>query len=68
MTPVISTINLTGYLPATGVVFQRKIIKGNMQPHIQGNKNIINTINIAWIVAARISRTSQHVILYWKTS
>ena len=53
-------------LPATGMAFQREIIKVNEQPLIQGNKNVINAINIVWIVA-RISRTSQSVILYWTT-
>ena len=54
-------------LPATGMAFQREIIKGNEQPLIQGNEKLINAINIAWIVAW-ISRTSQNVILYWTTS
>ena len=55
------------YLPTTGMAFQKEIIKGNEQPLIQGNKNLMNAISIAWVVA-RISRTSQSVILYCKTS
>ena len=51
------------YLPATGMAFQREIIKRNEQPPIQGNGNLIDAINIVWIVAW-ISRTSQNVILY----
>ena len=54
-------------LPATGMAIQREIIKVNEQPLIQGNKNAMDAINIVWIVA-RISRTSQSVILYWTTS
>ena len=51
------------YLPATRMAFQREIIKGNEQPLIQGNKNLMNAISIAWVVA-RISRTFQSVTLY----
>ena len=46
-----------------GTAFQREIIKGNEQALIQGNKNLVNAINIVWIVAG-ISRTSQNIILY----
>ena len=54
------------YLPATGMPFQKEIIKGNEQPLIQGNKNLMNAISIAWVVA-RISRTFQSVTLYYTT-
>ena len=54
---------IINYLRATGTAFQREIIKGNEQALIQGNKNLVNAINIVWIVAG-ISRTSQDIILY----
>ena len=63
MTTVMGTKNCTSYLPTTGVAFQREMIQGNEQPPIQGNKNLMNTIEIVWIVAG-ISRTSQKVVLY----
>ena len=36
-------------LPATGMAFQREIIKVNEQPLIQGNKNAMDANNIVWI-------------------
>ena len=51
------------YLRATGIAFQREIIKGNEQALIQGNKNLIKAMNIVRIVSW-ISRTSQSVILH----
>ena len=62
-TPAINSIHCTTYLHATVVAFQRKIIKGNQQPLVQGNKNFINAIKIVWIVAG-ISRTSKNVIMH----
>ena len=62
MTTVIKKNTLEN-LPATGMAIQREIIKVNEQPLIQGNKNVMDAINIVWIVA-RIPRTSQSVILY----
>ena len=63
VTAAINAISCTKYLPALRVAFQRKITEGNEQPLIQGNTNLMNAVNIPWIVA-RISRTSQCVILH----
>ena len=55
--------NKLDYLRATGMAFQREIIKENEQPFIQGNEQLINAINIVWVVP-RISRTPQNMILH----
>ena len=50
------------YLHAIRMAFQVKKVEVNDQLLVKRNRDLINTIKVAWIVV-RISRTSQGVVL-----
>lgn len=54
-------INISSFLPAGRRLFQIEIVEQNVQVHVVWNRNLINTVHVAWI-GVRISRTFQSVV------